>query len=327
MGDIILATSALAVAAAKNEKMDWLIASEYASLIEGHPSIGRIFTFDRKNGDLSKIANELAQQNYSQVFDLHRSLRSFILKRKLLSRSPQIRWTTIRKDRLKLWGLYIFKNFWPKIWCPKPWVSKYSEIVEGQGEEKPNLTHLISKPFSKLDSSKKYFAVMPDSLWRGKRFPVSLFFDFICSVNSHSENRLIPVILGSDADYASFELVEQLKNKNLPHLSFVGTSSLRDVANVLARCEFFIGNDSGIGHLAESVGCKTMILFGPTRPQIGFAPWQKNSVSISSEFKCGPCGKDGRFCYRFWDRYGCLNSIGVNQLIQVYTEEFVQRDT
>jgi ADP-heptose:LPS heptosyltransferase len=44
--------------------------------------------------------------------------------------------------------------------------------------------------------------------------------------------------------------------------------TLRSVAEELRTCRAFIGNDSGITHLAAYLGCPTIALFGPTDPRI-----------------------------------------------------------
>ena len=44
--------------------------------------------------------------------------------------------------------------------------------------------------------------------------------------------------------------------------------SLVDVATHLAAARQFIGNDSGLAHLAAAVGCPTIALFGPTNPSV-----------------------------------------------------------
>jgi ADP-heptose:LPS heptosyltransferase len=43
---------------------------------------------------------------------------------------------------------------------------------------------------------------------------------------------------------------------------------LQAVTEELRRCRIFIGNDSGITHLAAYLGCPTIALFGPTDPRI-----------------------------------------------------------
>ena len=44
--------------------------------------------------------------------------------------------------------------------------------------------------------------------------------------------------------------------------------SLTELAGYLRQCRAFIGNDSGITHLAAYLGCPTIALFGPTDPRI-----------------------------------------------------------
>jgi len=44
--------------------------------------------------------------------------------------------------------------------------------------------------------------------------------------------------------------------------------SLLQLAAVLRRCTAYLGNDSGITHLASSLGLATVALFGPTDPEV-----------------------------------------------------------
>ena len=44
--------------------------------------------------------------------------------------------------------------------------------------------------------------------------------------------------------------------------------ALREVGSVLSRSRAFVGNDSGITHLAAYLGCPTVALFGPTDPAV-----------------------------------------------------------
>ena len=46
------------------------------------------------------------------------------------------------------------------------------------------------------------------------------------------------------------------------------TESLIDLARELEGARLFVGNDSGITHLAAAVGCRTVALFGPTDPRV-----------------------------------------------------------
>lgn len=66
--------------------------------------------------------------------------------------------------------------------------------------------------------------------------------------------------------------------------------SLPEVFNRLRSCSAYIGNDSGITHLAAYIGCPTVALFGPTDPAV-WGPigrrariiWKRPIESISPE--------------------------------------------
>jgi heptosyltransferase-3 len=47
---------------------------------------------------------------------------------------------------------------------------------------------------------------------------------------------------------------------------------LAEVADHLARCQLFVGHDSGISHLAAATGTPSVLLFGPTAPDLWAPP-------------------------------------------------------
>ncbi|MDX2102918.1 MAG: glycosyltransferase family 9 protein [Alphaproteobacteria bacterium] len=55
-------------------------------------------------------------------------------------------------------------------------------------------------------------------------------------------------------------------------LDLIDTGNLRLVAGWLAACRLFIGNDSGLMHLAAAAGAPTLGLFGPS-PDALYRPW------------------------------------------------------
>jgi ADP-heptose:LPS heptosyltransferase len=55
-------------------------------------------------------------------------------------------------------------------------------------------------------------------------------------------------------------------------LSLLGATSVRewpltDLAALLSRVDLYVGNDSGVSHLAGAVGASGVVLFGPTDPR------------------------------------------------------------
>ena len=56
----------------------------------------------------------------------------------------------------------------------------------------------------------------------------------------------------------------------LDGITFIALQSLALplLAAILSQCSLFIGNDSGITHLAAALGVPTIALFGPTDPYV-----------------------------------------------------------
>jgi len=129
LGDVVLATSALEVPLPEPTEIHWLVADEYAPLLQGHPAIQRLWQFSRKAGLSSwvRLCRELWAEDYSEVIDLHLSLRSRIARllflywdlvslrergqsrerRQSRGRGQGTRWRSIKKQKLRLMAYYI----------------------------------------------------------------------------------------------------------------------------------------------------------------------------------------------------------------------------
>jgi heptosyltransferase-3 len=64
-------------------------------------------------------------------------------------------------------------------------------------------------------------------------------------------------------------LVEELRNRLAPvRVRCLTNADLVTVLGVLAHCRAFVGNDSGLTHVAAGLGLPTVCLFGPTDPAV-----------------------------------------------------------
>jgi ADP-heptose:LPS heptosyltransferase len=64
--------------------------------------------------------------------------------------------------------------------------------------------------------------------------------------------------------------------------------SLAQVAALLANSDLYLGNDSGISHLAAAVGVRTVALFGPS-DQFRWSPRGPKVSVIRRQLDCSPC--------------------------------------
>jgi ADP-heptose:LPS heptosyltransferase len=87
---------------------------------------------------------------------------------------------------------------------------------------------------------------------------------------------------------------EDDRARSIPCDVAVHDQSLDRIAALLARVECYVGNDSGISHLAGAVGARGVALFGPTDP-VAWRPFGDGIRVLQAPDTCPQCGAD-RFC-------------------------------
>lgn len=111
-----------------------------------------------------------------------------------------------------------------------------------------------------IDPEQTVALIAPGSGSREKCWHWENFVQIAADLKSRG---LQPVFLLGPAEQERFETAALKTIRTYPVLENL---SLTQVVQVLAQADAFLGNDSGIGHLAAAMGKKTMILFGPTNP-------------------------------------------------------------
>ena len=68
----------------------------------------------------------------------------------------------------------------------------------------------------------------------------------------------------------SRKLIEALPKERC--LDLIGGPDLLEIFACLQRCDLYVGNDSGLMHIAAAAGVPTLGLFGPSKEEL-YAPW------------------------------------------------------
>ena len=87
------------------------------------------------------------------------------------------------------------------------------------------------------------------------------------------------VLLGNKADNAQAQTV--IGHAPFPCVNLCGQTTLLEAAAVMQRMTLFIGNDSGLGHMASAVSTPSFTLFGPGCPQ-RYRPWGSLAAWLSA---------------------------------------------
>jgi len=119
------------------------------------------------------------------------------------------------------------------------------------------------------------------------------------------------VLIEGPADYHAVRQVMARAEKEHPKL--LSGMDVESLGAFLIRCAAYVGNDSGVSHLAAGVGAATIAIFGPTDPSV-WAPRGPRVSVVRSHRDCAPCWKDvSPDC----DHRLCLEAVGVEQVMNM----------
>lgn len=120
-------------------------------------------------------------------------------------------------------------------------------------------------------------AMGPAANWMGKTWPIDRFgrlaIELLDEGGPMAGGRLM--ILGGPEDVRYVEpLTKAMPRDRL--IDLTGQIDLLTVYAVLKRVRLFVGNDSGLMHLAAAAGAPTVGLFGPSDDRL-YAPWGEHA--------------------------------------------------
>jgi ADP-heptose:LPS heptosyltransferase len=156
----------------------------------------------------------------------------------------------------------------------------------------------------------KKIVLHPGSGSRRKNWPIQNFIKVGSALRS---NSFVPeFILGP----AEIDLIEELEKEEIltGHIHVV--DDLTELAGRLKTSGGFIGNDSGVCHLAAFLGLPTVTVFGPSDPQ-RWKPVGRAVKAVWAEPDCGPCFETEK---RDGCEMECLKKITPKMVINAFFE-------
>ena len=121
--------------------------------------------------------------------------------------------------------------------------------------------------------------------------PAKMWFPerFAAVADKLADNFSAQVMLfGSGGDSGRTVLVQQHSKNDL--IDMAGKTTLKEAIALIARCDLFISNDSGLMHLAGALDVPLVAIFGSTNPATT-SPVGEKSVVIHKNVSCSPCLK------------------------------------
>lgn len=337
LGDVVIQTSFASWIKSQfpNCKITFVTSSEFSSLVEGHPHIDEVVPYTRNSGfkdliNLRKLTRDLHSKSpIDFIIDLHGTTRSFFLK----FLNPDIPCLNLDKRRVERFLLVKLK--WDLLKKEKTlhertiddyqafFSRRYERmLLEAFLNESNHTTGTITsapESFTEAEFKKpfnKYIVIAPVASFGPKRWPMKSFIELADRfINESMLNDFgVALVAGPSDDYADeFNVLENKYSGRA--INFKGKTTLAESSRIIRHSELVIGNDTGMGHIAESYGVPVISIFGPTSESFGFKPHMKSSESISTELWCRPCSTTGKKkCFR--SKQLCMENVTIDSVLK-----------
>jgi len=126
-------------------------------------------------------------------------------------------------------------------------------------------------------------AIGPAANWRGKQWRAERFAELarrLTAPEGPLPGARIAVLAAAHEREQAERVLEAAPAARV--MDLVGRTELLTAAAVLRRCALFVGNDTGLMHIAAASGVPTLGLFGPS-PVEQYAPWGRCTAWVSTE--------------------------------------------
>jgi ADP-heptose:LPS heptosyltransferase len=154
----------------------------------------------------------------------------------------------------------------------------------------------------------KVIILHPGSGSRKKLWPLRNVLDLFRHLQAQLGGKFL-IVLGPAEGREVQQAFEELTS---PHLILAKGLSLVQLASVMEGCRLFIGNDSGISHMAVALGLPTLAIFGPTDHRVWSPRGEKVEV-VRRGIPCSPCAEERFFLCKDFE---CLNRIEVGDVLK-----------
>ncbi|TAG54509.1 MAG: glycosyltransferase family 9 protein [Cytophagales bacterium] len=244
---------------------------------------------------------------FDAVIDLHNSLRSRLISYFL--KIKNINFYIIDKGKSEKRKL-ISKNY-KKLFLLKHQTERYADVFNKFSKDNQlvlsnSFPFIYTTKYLHLDNSQK-IGIAPLAAHSLKEWGIENYKNLLkCLINDFPKVSIY--IFGGKSDY---EILSTLLISGNIKLAINLPNKLYDELELISKLDIMVSNDSGNMHLAAMLGIKTLGIFGPTHPYLGFGAYhQQNNIVQDNNLTCRPCSVYGNnSCFR--GDHACMKNISV----------------
>jgi predicted lipopolysaccharide heptosyltransferase III len=302
IGDTVLATPSLFALKRflPHVQVDILVEDWVAPLLTNHPQVDNVIELER-GGFVARtrLARELRAERYDVVYNLHGGTTATFLTRATGARHrvgyktyqyAKLH-TALAPSALLLWGQQKTHSVEQQLgllgWTGVP----VTDRPRTQLGISPDAVSAVNQRLAEAGLAEQKIALIhPAAAFETKRWAVE---NFARVAEFVADRGFAPVAIAARHES---QIVEDLQGEAAVQIvSF--DLSLPEVTALAARSQLFVGNDSGIAHIAAAVGTPSVVVFGSSNVA-HWRPWNRAAAEVVFEqMPCQPC--HGYFCEKF----------------------------
>ncbi|MGB4106371.1 MAG: glycosyltransferase family 9 protein [Alphaproteobacteria bacterium] len=234
-----------------------------APLFDGYPNLERIIPLEKHRYSLhwARLWRQVAGTRWDIVVDM----RNSAVSRLISARQRCIMGAQVDSSRHKVeQAAQVMKL--ETVPAPCLW------FTQGQKNAVERL----------IPAGEPVLGVGPAANWQGKMWPAENFMVIIRHIIGPGgilPGARVAVFAAPGEEDIARGVLESVPRER--QIDMIGKADAGIAAAALARCAFYIGNDSGLMHTAAAAGVPTLGLFGPSYPHL-YRPWGAHADYVST---------------------------------------------
>jgi ADP-heptose:LPS heptosyltransferase len=274
IGDCVLSTGLLRYLVERDEGARVTVAAGAVSapIFAGWPAVERVIPIVKRpyNRHWLDLWTKVVGTGWDIVVDLRQSIIPYTVRRQRALILPANRQPRLMADHLA--------SLTDSAALPYP--KLYPSALHRQAAEK-----LLAEP---LSQQRPILALAPSANWPPKQWPLDRFVQTALRLRAECPALAdaVVAVFGAPNEAAYLQPIQEMAEQaarlhgaTLNILPLWSTGDLLTTHACLERCQLFIGNDSGLMHMAAAAGIPTLGLFGPTNDRI-MAPYGPSTAYV-----------------------------------------------
>lgn len=273
-------------------RFSWLVTPVCAPLVEGHPQLEEVITFNRKRYGHAWRSPTATAAFIRFIRGLRERKFDWVLDFQGLFRSGWMSWLTGAPIRV---GFDDAREGAPMFythavssggWWHQHAIGRYLHLASALGcpMEPVEFQFVVddldrAAAAAMVGNTGRYALLVPGTIWPTKHWPAEKFAQLVKPLKERF--GLNTIVVGGPDDV-------NLGAKIPGAANLAGRTTLRQTIALIEKADLVIANDSGPMHIACALNRPLVTLFGPTSPLLT-GPYGRPDTVLRLDLPCSPC--------------------------------------